>query len=324
VLLPRTTLLLGLGALACALGAAACQSNGVNQPPPPDGGGNAGGTGGSTVAPQPVKILDWNVHNFEDDENDGFQNEWVETTADWDAHRQVVGSVLAALNPDIAILQEVEGMDVLEALNNQELAGRYTVLKVALGNDPRGLDLAMLSRIPVDEIVDHKADSFTEAGQAAPFYSYARNCLEAHFTINGRKVVLFGVHYKAKESDDPHKRLAEAQHTRSLADAVTTADPEAATLILGDFNDTPGSPPLDWTVGTTQSAPDKYADAADSVTAADRWTMIYQGNNELVDHQMSNPLFTSMLNTGSVQILHSSDAQTASDHAPVMATYDVH
>jgi endonuclease/exonuclease/phosphatase family metal-dependent hydrolase len=317
----RISLLSLFGLLGCALGASACESKSTIQNPVPDGGGgNAGGAGGSPVVPQPVKVLNWNLHKLIDDETDGYPAEQVVTTAVWDAHRQAVGKVIAAADPDIAILQEVEGMDVLQALDDEELGGSYTVLELAPGNDPSGIAVAMLSRIPVDEVITHEDDTFTVAGTPAPSYQYSRDCLELHFTINGRKLGLFGVHYKAKVEDDPDKRLAEAQHTRSLADAYTSADPEAGALILGDFNDTPGSLAVNWTIG---NPPNQYTDAPESVAAADRWTMVYNGNQELVDHQMSSPVLASMLRTSSVQIIHSTDVDHASDHAPVIAIYDV-
>jgi endonuclease/exonuclease/phosphatase family metal-dependent hydrolase len=318
----RTTPFVGLGTLIGALALGACESNATNNPVP-DGGHGGSGAGGGTGTPQLVTILNWNVRNLVDDESDGFASETIATPAEYNAHRQAVGTVLAALDPDIAVLQEVEGLDVLGELNSLELGGRYTELALAPGNDPRGVDVALLSRLPVDQVVTHKDDTFTVAGTAGPLYRYARDCLELHFTINGRKVVLFGVHYKAKENDDPNKRLAEAQHTRALADAITGADPTTGALILGDFNDTPGSLPYTWTTGTFQNAPELYTNAPDSVPAADRWTMNYQGNLELVDQQMSSPVLAAMLDTGSVQILHGSEVDAATDHAPVMATYEI-
>ena len=314
----RISLLALFCVLGCALGVSACQSNSQIQNPVPDGGGASGGAGGSPVVPQPVTILNWNLHKLVDDETDGYPAEQVVTTAVWDAHRQAVGKVIAAVDPDIAILQEVEGMDVLQELDDQELGGRYTVLELAPGNDPSGIAVAMLSRIPVDEVLTHKDDSFTVVGTPAPSYQYTRDCLELHFTINGRKVGLFGVHYKAKVQDDPDKRLAEAQHTRALADAYTHANADSGALILGDFNDTPGSLAVNWTIG---NAPNQYTDAPGGIAGA--WSMVYNGVQELVDHQMSSPVLAPMLDTSSVQILHSTDVDHASDHAPVIATYDV-
>jgi endonuclease/exonuclease/phosphatase family metal-dependent hydrolase len=120
--------------------------------------------------------------------------------------------------------------------------------------------------------------------------------------------------------DDPDKRLAEAQHTRAIADAIVAANPEAGVIILGDFNDTPGSPPYDATVG---SAPDAYYDVTVDLAAGERWSYDFMGTLELVDQQMANPLMADRLNPASVRILHGPEVESASDHSPIVATYDV-
>ena len=88
-------------------------------------------------------------------------------------------------------------------------------------------------------------------------------------------------------------------------------------VILGDFNDLPGSAPVKAVEG---SDPDKYVDAASYVAEPDRWTFNFEGKLELIDHQMANPVMQQHLDTKSVMIRHGLSAE-ASDHAPMMATY---
>src|SRR5262249_15753502 len=99
---------------------------------------------------------------------------------------------------------------------------------------------------------------------------------------------------------------------------LSAATPGAGILIIGDFNDTPGSPPLVATVGVE---PDVYTDAAASAPNGEQWTFDFNGKLELIDHQMANPRLFGMLDPSSVVIPH--DTGSASDHAPVIATYDV-
>jgi endonuclease/exonuclease/phosphatase family metal-dependent hydrolase len=279
-----------------------------------------GGSGGTLPNPVGLKVVNWNVHNLVNDSNDSAaEMEWIEDTAVWNAHRQAVAKVLDAIDPDIVMLQEVENMNVLEAVNDT-VVKPFDELYVTDGNDPRGVNVVMMSRVPIDEIVTHKTETFPVLGTPAPAYSYSRDVLEAHLVYNGRPLALFGVHYKAKEDDDPDKRLAEAQHTRGLADQYGAAHPEAGLLILGDFNDLPGSLPCAATAG---AEPNLFTDAAMSVPEGDRWTMVYQNNQELVDHQYSNPRLTGLLDEGSVEIWHNGDVTAASDHAPVIAVYQV-
>ncbi|MCC6522167.1 MAG: endonuclease/exonuclease/phosphatase family protein [Polyangiaceae bacterium] len=303
---------------ACAAWAFGCRESGTNNGTQTATG--AGGTGAANAVP--LVVANWNVHNFLNDQNDSAApQEFVVPTADWNAHRQAVGAVMNGIDADILVLAEFENQATLDALNDQELGSVYTASYVSTGNDPRGINVAVMSKVPFDEVVSHASDSFTKVGTAGPLYQYARDCVEVHLTFNGRKLVLLGVHYKAKENDDPDKRLAEAQHTRAIADAITAADPTIGVLILGDFNDTPGSFPY---LATAGSGAGLYVNAADDVAITARWTFNYNGTPELVDHQFGSPVLAPMVDPASVQILHGAEIDAASDHAPVIATYQIH
>ena len=141
--------------------------------------------------------------------------------------------------------------------------------------------------------------------------------------MNQREIILLGVHFRAKgATDDPDKRLAEAQHSRQIADDLHAKTPGAGILILGDFNDTPGSLPYAAAVG---AAPDLFVDSADAVPLADRYSYDYMGKLELIDHQMANPALAAMLDPGKVVLAHGpkidDGSKFASDHSPLKATY---
>ena len=136
-------------------------------------------------------------------------------------------------------------------------------------------------------------------------------------TVNERHVVLIGVHFKAKDNDDPDKRLAEAQRTRNIANAIAMEDPNAAIIVLGDFNDVPQSPPYE-----AVALPDpSYRNAALLAPVEDQWTYTFSGNQELVDHVMMNAIADQRVDEGSVRIIHGPEAEDASDHAPVIVGF---
>jgi len=284
------------------------------------GSGGSGGSGGAAPDPLPLTILNWNTRNFYNHLNDDpAPEEELKTEAQYSAQRVAVGKVLKDLAPDVIVLEEVESDVVLADLNETELAGVYTDRAILTGNDPRGIDIAVLSKIPLDLTVTHAADEFKLIGNNQENYQFSRDCPEYHLTFNGRKIVLLGVHLRSKgPPDDADRRLAQAQRTRAIADGLAAEDPSRAILVLGDFNDLPESPPVSFLLG---AEPDLYVNAPDSVSAAERWTFDYMGNLELVDHQMSNPLLGAMLDPASVRIPHGADINAASDHVPVLATY---
>ncbi|MEP7119395.1 MAG: endonuclease/exonuclease/phosphatase family protein [Byssovorax sp.] len=289
--------------------------------------GGAGGTGGNPVPAVPLTIVDWNTHNYFDAKKDPtLTGEIVLSAADYAKKRVTIGAELKALNGDIVVLAEVENKAILDDLNTSELGSAYGTTYLVQGNDPRGIDVGVLSKIAPDSIVSHKDDLFVKSGTNGPQYRYSRDCIELHFTFNQRKIIVLGVHFKAKAApDDPDKRLAEAQHTRKIADDLLVKEPSAGILITGDFNDTPGSKPY---LAVAGAAPQLFVDSADAVAVAERYSYNFSGKLELIDHQMANPALHAMLDPASVVLQHAKNvddaSKYASDHTPLKATYQVH
>lgn len=286
-----------------------------------EGGSGSGGSGGFVLTGEPLKVLTWNARNFFDNQdNSTATGEEVVTLAQYQQKRAAVGAVLRDRDADVVVLQEIENLGILQDLNEQELAGAYPYAALVDSPDPRGIDVGALSKIPFDDVVSHVNDTFTKEGTNGPVYTFARDALELHLTYAGQKVVLIGVHFRSKgPPDDPDKRLAEAQYTRTIADGIAAADPTAGIAVLGDFNDLPGSPPVLAIQGGSGEA--LYDDVAMLAPQEDRWTYDFNGSLELVDHQMANPVLRARLDPASVTILHGPMVEDASDHAPIMATY---
>ncbi|MFO0591239.1 MAG: endonuclease/exonuclease/phosphatase family protein [Polyangiaceae bacterium] len=348
----RSSFLLGAAPWCAALGLsvlvslAACGQQGIvagTSSTTETGGGGTGGatstggaggdtsTGGAPVG-QPFKIANWNIHNFFDTKKDtSSMYEMVLTSGEYSTKLGQVGAVIKAMDPDIIVMPECENIGIVNDLNTKQLGGAYNA-DITETNDFRGLDIGILSKAPIDKVVTHTTDMFKRLDLAgSKSYTYSRDAVEIHLTVNGRSVILLAVHYRSKgdgsaETDDKDKRAAEAQHTRAIADALEKADPKAAIVILGDFNDLPGSAPVAWTLaGDPKNNPKvTYTDAADSVAQGDRYSFVYNNAKELIDHQIANPLLLKMLDASKVVIRHSKDVEAASDHHPMMATYDIY
>lgn len=282
------------------------------------GTGGEGGQGGNVVSGQPLKILNWNTRNFLNDLDDStVMDEMIKSTAEYQAQLAAVSATVTELDPDVAVFAEIENQAVLDDLL-AELGPEYVDSSIIDSNDPRGVDIAAISKFPFTDVVSHQDDMFVVEGTAAPSYSFARDAVEYHFSFRGQPIVLIGVHYRSKgPPDDPNKRLAEAQRSRAIADELTAANPSLGVIVLGDFNDLPGSAPFKAVEGP---ASDKYLDAATYVPQGERWTFDFMGSLELIDHQMANSVMQQHLDTKSVVIRHGLGAE-ASDHAPMMATY---
>jgi predicted extracellular nuclease len=307
------------GSLSIAAGCGDDSSSGSGAGSPGGGGvGGSGGEGGTIVSGEPIKILNWNTRNFLNDLNDStVQDELIKSTAEYQAQLSAVAAAVTELDPDVAVFAEIENQAVLDDLL-AELGPEYVDSSIIDSNDPRGVDIAAISKLPFTDVVSHQGDTFVVEGTAAPEYTFARDAVEYHFTFRGQPIVLIGVHFRSKgPPDDPNKRLAEAQRSRAIADELAAANSNLGVIVLGDFNDLPDSAPFKAVEGTD---PDKFVDVAIHVPAADRWTFDFQGKLELIDHQMANKVMQQHLDTSAVVIRHGLSAD-ASDHAPMMATY---
>lgn len=283
-------------------------------------GSGSGGAGGSepVVDPEPLTIMNWNVRNlFNDSKDSTITDEIIVSTATYQNKLGLIAETINKQNPDIVVLQEVENLKILGDLDTGHLFGHYPHRALIDANDPRGIDVGVISKYPFDSVVSHKDDSFV-LEETNKQYRYARDCLELHLTFNQRPLALLGVHYISKSSpNNDDKRVAEARYTRAIANDLMAANARLGVIILGDFNDTPGSIPYDATAG---AEPSLFVDATEQVASADRWTYQYQGAHELIDHQFGSPRLAGMVTK--VVIDHSS-AYEASDHAPVIVTYAI-
>ena len=278
-------------------------------------------------APAPLRMVTWNVHDFYDNikgncaNNCPYEPDPPPTASAYQSKVNSTAAILAKLAGDVVMLEEVENVSVLDKLATAPALAslQYQYRTLLPGNDPRGINIAFMSRYPIKDAFSHKDDQFTREDAPAQVYKYTRDALEVHLLHRGEHLVFVGVHFKAKSTpDDPDRRIAEAQHSRAIAEYVLKGDPSAYVWILGDFNDIPGSAPV-LAVQDGKAGP-KFVDATDSVPAPDRYSYQYNNQKQLIDHMFASPGPAQRIDAASVTILHD---KTDSDHAPVAATYQV-
>jgi uncharacterized protein len=268
---------------------------------------------------KPLRIGNYNTRNFFNDVIDGetdalqlVEPENTLSTADYQKKLADVSGVLAELDADVVVLAEIENEAVLKDLIAQPaLGGAYATTVLVPGNDPRGIDIGVISRFPIANVVSHKEQKigFNNEG-------FSRDCLEVHIDFNSRDIVLLGIHFRSQSDDKPEKRLAEAVTTRQIADSLALASPRAGIVVLGDFNDTPGSAPID----AIEKGEPPYTDAVSLLPAADAWTVSFSGK-EIFDDQWVNPIMAGFRDASSVTVIHG--RTDVSDHAPVAVTYQI-
>src|SRR5262249_30283713 len=152
---------------------------------------------------------------------------------------------------DVVCLQEVESMRGLRAFHDRYLR-RMTELDyphsvLIEGNDGRHIDVAVMSRFPLERIVTHQALRWDELQiekpkivEAARDRIFKRDCLEVDVEAGDRALPVFVCHFK---SMDPERektrdwRAAEATAVRRIIER-RFPDPAAADwVVVGDLND---------------------------------------------------------------------------------------
>jgi hypothetical protein len=153
------------------------------------------------------------------------------------------GKVIKSVKADIFAFVEVEGRTALQRFDTDILDNYFDDLIVVDGNDPRGIDVGLAAK-KSHRIAGIRTNVLTRDDK--PGYVFSRDCLEADFSIKGRKVTLLINHFKAKDrtpkvSDAKRKRQAEkvSDILRNKYDLNTDF-----VVVLGDFNDEPESDPM--------------------------------------------------------------------------------
>jgi endonuclease/exonuclease/phosphatase family metal-dependent hydrolase len=139
---------------------------------------------------------------------------------------------------DILILVEVENIRVLEQLNEEHLnAAGYSTVVLIEGQDRRGIDIAVLSRLPLAEQATLHEIKFSKNKKDENARTpKTRGILEVPLkTSTGQIIRVFGLHFPSQSN--PHQQRADAVLTlKNLLKAVPSQD---AFVAGGDFNITP-------------------------------------------------------------------------------------
>lgn len=166
------------------------------------------------------------------------------------------------MNVDVLAVQEVEDLDTLIEFNREYL-GQYSYRYCVLveGNDPRLIDLGVLSRLPIGGITSWKhAVHHSDLTQ----YVFGRDLLEVDILNSSRSRTLFKIynnHLKSHFVGPGRERTVgrEMNNQRCTRQAEKVAEivkartrPNSSYILLGDMNDPPCSSCLQPFVGDPQ------------------------------------------------------------------------
>lgn len=154
---------------------------------------------------------------------------------------------------------------------------------------------------------DRKGALLTESpgriAPSSPAFDNSRKPLIGEYRYRGERVFVAAVHFSSKGGDDPlfgrwqqpvrsseDARHAQAREVRSIADDLLAADPEAKFVVAGDVNDFEFSQTADILADVVEgSGSTAMTDLPRTLPQSDRWTYVYEGNSQVLDHIFVSP-----------------------------------
>jgi endonuclease/exonuclease/phosphatase family metal-dependent hydrolase len=249
--------------------------------------------------------------------------------------------VIRAIDADIQCVVEVEDRLTLERFNHSLLKGprAYPYNILIDGNDPRGIDVGLLSRFPLAAVNTHV---FDQASKTSKSRIFSRDCLEVELSLpRGKRLFVLVNHFKSQgygtQASCNARRKAQAKRVAAILQRYDLE--QDLVVVAGDFNDGPQSAPLTALLRTknlTDVVAKQFADPRE------RWT--YRDKSQLDYLLVSKPLADAMivagierrglfeadkltrnLPSGQVRAFPSvtSDTNDASDHAAVWGEFSV-
>jgi endonuclease/exonuclease/phosphatase family metal-dependent hydrolase len=171
-----------------------------------------------------------------------------------------VAERIRRIDVDVLAVQEAEDIDTLRQFNREHLGGMYKHVVLVEGNDPRLIDVGVMSKYPLGAVTSWQRAVHPDTPQELIF---GRDLLEVEVLNergNARLFTLFNTHLKSQFVDfreDPVAGRAAADQRRTRQ-AQTMARiiklrtrPDSRYAVVGDMNDAPDSAPL---AGFTQDA----------------------------------------------------------------------
>ncbi|MCX4683761.1 lamin tail domain-containing protein [Kitasatospora purpeofusca] len=155
-------------------------------------------------------------------------------------------------------------------------------------------------------------------------FNSSRKPLAGEFRWNGRPVFVIANHFNSKGGDQPlfgrhqqpthpseTQRHAQATAVKTFTDQILAVDPNAAVIVLGDLNDFEFSQTAD-----LLTAGGSLVDLPRTVPLAERYTYVYEGNSQVLDHILISPALAARAYSYDIVHLNSEFATQLSDHDP--------
>ncbi len=187
--------------------------------------------------------------------------------------------------------------------------------------------------ISVDSQGPHLSPNPGRVNPGEPSFARTRKSLAAEFEFNGQRIFIINNHFSSKGGDDaifgahqPQrfgsevKRRKQASAIQSFVAELLQWDATANVLVVGDLNEHQFRRPVQLL------AADNMSGLIDLVPETERYTYVYNGNSQILDHILVSS-GSPLADSPEVEIVHINadfaHDHRASDHDPVIARFVV-
>ncbi|HOW72353.1 MAG TPA: endonuclease/exonuclease/phosphatase family protein [Phycisphaerae bacterium] len=268
-----------------------------------------------------ITVGSYNLLNLFDDVDDPYYADDI-LDAKPRHELEALATSIRKLNADVLAVAEVENRGILETFARRFLPDMGYEPVLIEGNDDRGIDVGVLSRLPVGRVISHRHLRFKDAdGKVSRF---RRDLLQVRIEPpGGTPFDVFVVHLKSKggvEEGGIETRTAEAREIRRILDDLLKRESQALFVLCGDFNDTLDSEPLMSILGKGAT---QLASFVNDLPPDNRVTFNQTPHLSMIDFILASPGMAGRYVAKSYGILPGSPETSGSDHNPVFARFRV-
>ena len=273
----------------------------------------------SQVSHQEFRVMFYNVENLFDTEDDPHTNDdeflprgtrrW--TLQRYYTHLQQTAKVINAVGewdtPALVGLCEVENDSVMiHLINRTPLRAQNYRYCITQGNDPRGINVALLYQRDKFQYIDHQSKriAFSQTGRRSRDILHVWGRL-----ITGDTLDVFVCHFPSRsggEKETEQARLDAAKCLRQLCDSLYDVRKTPNLLAMGDFNDTPADRSIQHIMNSSNPQHDLLNLFADKKMLNFEGSYKFQGEWSQLDQMMVSRSWAVFLKQGSPRIFNAS------------------
>lgn len=263
-----------------------------------------------------LSVMHWNISNAFDTVKDPKKNDTVIPIEKYNDKMSMTAGVIKKHMTDIVTLCEIENINVLE-----DLATRcgYEYFYLIEGNDPRGIDVAVMSVYEMD----YKSNKDMPTPYPGnPRYKFSRDCVTGQFkTPTGKNFCIITTHLKSSFRDDGKSEMKRDAQAKGMLNVIEniykTEKSEPFLIITGDLNTTRYSS----TLQILEKAGLRILNYKEKQN--DFYTYIYKNEKQDLDYIIVNQKLEKAMKHTKLRTINSKIVSDVSDHYPIILEFDL-